>query len=77
MEIAAEKDQFMGLDMERIVELSIQDKMSILSRLTTLTIGIQKILHCWTDFQHHLAVTAPTIVEVYVQKRLTIRLHSS
>ena len=66
----------MGPDMERITEASISEKMSILSGLTTLTIDIQKILQSWTDFQHHLTIIAPTIVEVYVQKILTIRLHS-
>ena len=71
-----EKDQFMGPDMERIAEVSISENMSILSNLTTLTIDIQKISQSWEDFQHHLAVTAPAIVEVCVQKRLSIRLHS-
>ena len=66
METTKEKDQFMGPDVERIVELSIQEKMSIFSRLTTLTIGIQKILQSWMDFQHHLVVTALAIVEVCV-----------
>ena len=66
----------MGPDMERIVEVSISEKMSILSSLTTLTIDIQNILQSWTDFQHHLTVTAPAIVEVCVQKQPTIRLHS-
>ena len=66
----------MGPDMERIAEISISENMSILSSLTTLTIDIQKILQSWTDFQHHLVVTAPAIVEVCVQKRSTIRLHS-
>ena len=66
----------MGPDMERIAEVSISEKMSILSSLSTLTIDIQKILQSWIDFQHHLAVIAPTIVEVCVQKRPTIRLHS-
>ena len=47
-EIVEEKDQFMGPNMERIVELSIQEKMSILSSLTTLTIDIQKVLQSWT-----------------------------
>ena len=75
-ETAEEKDQFMGPDMEKIVEFSIQEKMSILSSLTTLTIDIQKILQSWTTFQHQLAVTAEAIVEVCVQKRPTIRLHS-
>ena len=66
----------MGPYMERIAEISISEKMSILSSLNTLTIDIQKILQSWIDFQHHLAVTALAIVEVYVQKRPTIRLHS-
>ena len=44
IETAEEKDQFMGPDMERIVEVSIFEKMSFLSVLTTLTINIQKIL---------------------------------
>ena len=64
----------MGPDMEIIGEISIQEKMSILSSLTTLTINIHKILHSWTDFQHQLAVTDEAIVEVCVQKILTIRL---
>ena len=76
VETAEEKDQFMGPNMERIAEVSILEKMSILSGLTTLTIDIQKILQSWTDFQHHLAVIAPAIIEVYVQKRPTIKIHS-
>ena len=76
LEIAEEKDQFMGPDMERIEELSIQEKMSLLSSLTTLTINIQKLLQSWTEFQHQLAVTAEAIVEVCVHKRPTIRIHS-
>ena len=75
METAKEKDQFMGPDMERIAEISIQEKMSILSNLTTLTIDIQKILQSWMDFQHQLAVTPEAIVKFCVQKRPTIRLH--
>ena len=66
IETAEEKDQFMGPDMERIAEISISEKMSILSSLTTLTIDIQKILQSWTEFQHQLAMTAEAIVEVYV-----------
>ena len=58
----------MGPDMERIAEIDIQEKMSILSSLNTLTVDIQKILQSWMDFQHHLEVTAPAIVEVCVQK---------
>ena len=75
-EIVEEKDQFMGLDMEKIEKISIQENMSILSSLTTLNINIQKILQSWTTFQHHLAVTAKAIVEFYVQKIPTIILHS-
>ena len=44
LETTKEKDQFMGPDMERIAEISMPEKMSILSNLTTLTIDIQKIL---------------------------------
>ena len=40
IETAKEKDQFMGPDIERIAEVSISEKMSILSNLTTLTIDI-------------------------------------
>ena len=58
----------MGPDMERIADLSIQEKMLTLSSLTTLTIDIQKVLQSWTEFQHQLAVTAEAIVEVGVQK---------
>ena len=76
IETAEEKDQNMGPEMEIIAEVYISEKMSILSGLTTLTINIQKVLQSWSDSQHHLAVTAPAIVEVCVQKRTTIRLHS-
>ena len=67
----------MGPNMERIAEVSISEKMPILSSLTTLTIDIQKILQSWTDFQHRLAMTALAIVKVCVQKRPTIRIHIS
>ena len=70
--MAEEKHQLLGLDMERIADLSIQEKMSTLSSLTTLTINIQKVLQSWTEFQHQLAVTAEAIVEACVQKRPTI-----
>ena len=40
IETTEEKDQFMGPDMGKIAEISIQEKMSILSSLTTLTIDI-------------------------------------
>ena len=43
-ETVEENDQFMGPNMEKIAELSIKEKMSIVSILTTLTIDIQKIL---------------------------------
>ena len=76
LETAEKKDQLMGPDMEKIAEVSIPEKMSILSSLTTLTIDIQKILKSWTDFQHQLAMTAKAIVKFCVQKRPTIRLHS-
>ena len=66
----------MGPEMERIAEVSISEKMSILSGLTTLTIDIHKILQSWTNFQHHPTGTTLAIVEVCVQKRPTIKLHS-
>ena len=56
----------MGLDMEKTTEFSIQEKMSILSSLTTLTIDIQKILQSWMAFQHQLVVKSKAIVEVCV-----------
>ena len=71
-----EKKNLLGPNMENIVEIPMSEKMSILSSLTTLTIDIQKALQSWTDFQHHLTITTPAIVEVCVQKRPTIRLHS-
>ena len=40
IETAKEKDQFMGPEMERIAEVSISKKMSIISGLTTLTIDM-------------------------------------
>ena len=66
LETSEEKDQFLGPDMEMIADLSIQEKMSTLSSLTTLTIDIQKVLQSWTEFQHQLAVIAEAIVEVCV-----------
>ena len=76
LDAAKEQNQLLGPNMEHIAENPMAEKMSILSSLTTLTIDIQKSLQTWTDFQHHLAITAPAIVEVCVQKRPTIRLHS-
>ena len=40
IDTAEEKNQFMGPNMEKIVEVPISEKMSILSSLTTLTIDI-------------------------------------
>ena len=73
---AEEQTQLWGPSMENIVEMPMVEKMSVLSSITTLTIDIQKALQTWTDFQRHLAITAPAIVEVFVQRRPTIRLHS-
>ena len=75
LETIEEKDQFMGPDMESIADLSIQEKMSTLSSITTLTIDIQKVLQSWEEFQHQLAITTEAIVEICVQKPPTIRLH--
>ena len=66
LDTADEKAQFMGPDMESIIDLSIQEKMSTLSSITTLTIDIQKVLQNWTEFQHQLAITTKSIVEVCV-----------
>ena len=74
--VAEEQNQMLGANMENIAEIPMSKKMSILSSLTTLTIDIQKALQSWTNFQHHLAITAPAIVKVCVQRRPTIRLHS-
>ena len=71
-----EKNQALGPNMEKIAETPISEKMSVLSSLMTLTIDIQKALQSWMEFQHHLPITAPAIVEVCVQKRPTIHLHS-
>ena len=73
---ADEQTQLLGPSMENIAELPMAEKMSVLSSVTTLTIDIQKALQTWTDFQRQLAITAPAIVEVCVQRRPTIRLHS-
>ena len=40
IETAEEKNQFMGPNMEKIVEVPISKKMLIMSSLTTLTIDI-------------------------------------
>ena len=61
--VAKEQNQLLRPNMENIAEMPMSEKMSILSSLTTLTIDIQKALQSWTDFQHHLAITAPAIVD--------------
>ena len=76
IDVAEEKNQALGPNMEKITETPILEKMSVLSSLTTLMIDIQKALQSWMDFQHHLAITSSAIVEVCVQKRPTICLHS-
>ena len=63
LEAVEEKDQFLGPDMESIANLAIQEKMSTLSSITTLTIDIQKVLQSWTEFQHQLVVTMEEIVK--------------
>ena len=64
--MADEKSQFLGTDMNNIVEISIQEKMVTLSSITTLTIDIQRALRSWTDFQHQLEISVEAIVEVCV-----------
>ena len=68
LDTAEEKAQFIGPDMESITDLSIQEKMLTLSSIKTLTIDIQKVLQNWSEFQHQLAITLESIVEVYVHK---------
>ena len=68
LELAEEKYKFLGIDMESIANLPIQEKMLTLSSITTLTIDIQKVLQSWTEFQHQLAITVEAIVEVCIQK---------
>ena len=76
MDTADEKSQFSGPDMNNIMELSIQEKMATLSSLTTLSIDIQRTLLNWVYFQHQLDILAEVIVEVCVQRKPSIRLHS-
>ena len=66
LDAAEEQNQSLGPNMEKIAEIPISEKMSVLSILTTLTIDIQKALQSWMDFQHHLAITALAIVEICV-----------
>ena len=63
-----EKTQLLWIDMINITDLPIQEKMLILSSITTLTIDIQNSLHNWIEFQHQLAITAEAIVEICVHK---------
>ena len=44
---AEEKTQLLGPNMINIIDLPIQEKMSILSSITTLTIDIQNALSNW------------------------------
>ena len=76
LDTAEEKAQFLGPDMNNIVDLSIQQKMSNLSSITTLTVDIQKALHNWEAFQHHLAVTTEAIMDIFIQNKPSIRQHS-
>ena len=57
LETTEEKTQLLGIKMIHIIDLPIQEKMSILSSITTLTIGIQNALCNWTKFLHQLAIT--------------------
>ena len=76
LDTTKDKAQLLGPNMSNILDLSIQQKMSNLSSVTTLTIDIQKALYNWTKFQHQLAVTAEAIVEICIQKQPSIRQHS-
>ena len=76
LDTAEDKTQLLGPDMINIIDLPMQQKMSIMSSVTTLTIDIQKnALHNWTEFQHQLAIIAETILDMCVQKRPSTRLH--
>ena len=44
LDMVEEKAQFLGTDMDNIIDLSIQEKMSTMSSITNLTIDIQKAL---------------------------------
>ena len=52
MDTADEKSQFLGLGMNNIIYISIQEKISTLSSITSLTIDIQSALRSWEKFQH-------------------------
>ena len=64
LDTVEEKAQFLGRDMDNIIDLSIQENISTLSSITTLTIDIQKALRNWIEFQHQLAVRAEAIIKV-------------
>ena len=68
LDTSDEKVQSLGPDLENITDYSIQEKMSTLSSLTTLTIDIQNALCSWAEFQHQLTINAEAIVEFCVQK---------
>ena len=72
---ADEKAQFSRTDMNNILELSLQEKMTTLSSITTLTIDIQRALRSWADFKQQLAISTEAIVEVCVHRKPFIRLH--
>ena len=71
-----EKNQSLGPDFENIKYYSIQEKMSTLSSLATLTIDIQSALCSWAEFQHQLTIKEEATIELCVQKRPSIRLQS-
>ena len=50
IDTAEEQNQSFGPNMEKITEVPLSEKMSVLSSLTTLTIDIQKALQSWTNF---------------------------
>ena len=76
LDTVEEKTQMLGIDMRNITVLPIQEKLSILSSITTLTIDIQNALRNWKKFQQQLAIKVESIVDICVQKQPSIRLHS-
>ena len=66
LDTTEEKTQLLGIDMINITNLPIQEKISILLSIKTLTIDIQNSLRNWTEFQHQLAITTESIVEICV-----------
>ena len=48
LDTAKEKTQILGPNMINITDLTMQENMSTLSRITTLTIDIQNALRNWT-----------------------------